>query len=242
MGIDPEVLATCLENVRKTAAKLVRRVPPWVTYEDLVGAGNLGLAEAIRSFERHGSQGNFITYASFRIRGQMSDSLRLLDPLTRDQRRESRRYDDTKHQLEGQHGKPPTEAELADELKVSLSMLRRKVAEFDMGGAGHVIHFEAEGEHDVPLSDALSPEASLIESERQKRLLGALSELPKRLRFIAEQSLEGRNLKEIGAVLGLTESRMSQLRAEAVAMLHAAVTRSDPHPLTETVVDQHPLP
>lgn len=90
--IQGELLARCLSNVRRTAASIARRVPSFITLDDLIGAGNLGLAEAIRKFESgNRSCEKFEAYASFRIRGEMISLLRKLDYMSRDQRRKQRK-------------------------------------------------------------------------------------------------------------------------------------------------------
>lgn len=225
MGIDTEILALCLAQVQRTAKKMVRRLPEWVSLEDLIGAGNLGLAKAVRAFERNGSQGSFPAYASFRVRGEMLDSLRELDPLSRDQRIESRRFVVVADRLTTELGHAATEDEIAGELGLTVESFRQKRALFAV--SAHQQLANPIGYGDDLDHEGLTPEDLLDEAERQARRRGALTSamgtLPLRLRFIAERSLEGETLMAIGKQIGRTESRTSQLRQEAFNRIRKAL-------------------
>ena len=212
--------------VKKLAYQLKAKLPPSVELDDLVQAGMMGLLDAVHRYEdTHGAQ--FSTYAAQRIRGSMLDELRSADWLPRGVRKNMRDVEAAISQLEQQLGKPPTETEVAKKLELSLDDY------YDMLGdcSGHQLvyyedfHEADNGEHflDRFQSDNTSdPIKGLLAGDFRDALVGAIDALPEREKILMglyyEQEL---NLKEIGAVMSVSESRVCQLHSQAVARLRA---------------------
>jgi RNA polymerase sigma factor for flagellar operon FliA len=220
--------------VKRVAYHLMARLPASVQFEDLVQNGILGLLDAIDRFEE-GFGAKFETYATQRIRGAMLDGLRENDWLPRQLRRELRRIEAMVSQLEHTHGRAPTERELADALGMSLADYQKTLGD----ARGHqLLYFEdfvGEGDEDFldrHLTDDGSDPLSILEEQGiQQALAAAIERLPEREKLMMalyyEQDL---NLREIGEVMGVTESRVCQLHSQAVARLRSQVLGQLPAP------------
>ena len=212
--------------VKRLAYQLKAKLPPSVEVDDLVQAGMIGLLDAINRYEdNHGAQ--FETYAVQRIRGSMLDELRNSDWLPRGVRQSMRKVEIAIEQLQQRLGRSPLETEVAKQLKLSLSDYQEMLSD----GAGHqLVYYEdfhdAESkEHFLDRygsDDSSDPLQSLLRGDFRTSLIGAIDALPDREKLLMglyyEQEL---NLKEIGAVMGVSESRVSQLHTQAVARLRA---------------------
>jgi RNA polymerase sigma factor for flagellar operon FliA len=221
-----EILNKHVILVKKLAFQLKAKLPPSVELDDLVQAGMMGLLDAINRYEdTHGAQ--FETYAAQRIRGSMLDELRSADWLPRSVRKNMRDVESAINQLEQSLGRPPTESEIAK--KLNLTMVDYNDMLSDCSGHQLVYYedfHEAEGgEHflDRFLSDdGGDPIKGLLESDFKQTLMDAIDALPEREKMLMglyyEQEL---NLKEIGAVMAVSESRVCQLHSQAVARLRA---------------------
>jgi RNA polymerase sigma factor for flagellar operon FliA len=221
--------------VKRLAFHLMAKLPASVQVDDLIQNGMIGLLDALGRFEE-GLGAQFETYAVQRIRGAMLDGLRENDWLPRGVRREMRRVEAAIQQLEHQLGRQPSEQELADSLGMPLAEYQKLLQD----ARGHqLIHLEdltagdEEGyleRHDTgPSGDPL---ALLEEASVRQALVAAIAALPEREKMVMalyyEQDL---NLREIGEVLGVTESRVCQLHSQAVARLRAAVVVGDEAPV-----------
>jgi len=216
-----------LPLVRKLAHQLKARLPANVEVDDLIQAGMIGLLDAMKRYEEMPSA-QFETYAVQRIRGAMLDELRASDWLPRGMRQNMRRIEAAMNELQQELMRTPTESELAAKLQLSLAEYQQMLAE----GAGHqLIYFEdfhggdEGGDHflDRHCSDSSQdPLQALMELGFREALIEAINSLPEREKLLMglyyEQEL---NLKEIGAVLGVTESRVSQLHSQAVARIRS---------------------
>jgi len=210
--------------VKRIAYHLIARLPANVQLDDLVQNGMIGLLDAFERY-REGLGAQFETYASQRIRGAMLDSLREGDSLPRQMRREMRRVEAVLHQLEHQHGRPPHEAELADALAMPLTDYQKLMAE----ARGHQLLYledfdNEDGESsflDRHCGDSELDPAVLFENKAlRQNLVQAISQLPEREQLVmALYYDEELNLREIGEVLGITESRVCQLHSQAVSRL-----------------------
>ena len=213
--------------VKRIAYHLMARLPASVQFEDLVQNGMLGLLDAIDRFEE-GFGAQFETYASQRVRGAMLDGLRENDWLPRQLRRELRRIEAMINQLEHEHGRAPSERELADALGMSLADYQKTLGD----ARGHqLLYFEdftGDGEEDFldrHFTDNDSDPLNVLEEKNlQQALVGAIERLPEREKLMMalyyEQDL---NLREIGEVMGVTESRVCQLHSQAVARLRSQI-------------------
>jgi RNA polymerase sigma factor for flagellar operon FliA len=213
--------------VKRIAFHLMARLPSSVHIDDLVQNGMIGLLDAISRFETgHGAQ--FETYAVQRIRGAMLDGLRENDWLPRGLRRDMRRIEQAIARLEQENGRHPSEVELADALGMSLVDYQKTLQE----ARGHqILYFEdfsEDGEEDFLerhfVDDDANPLKQLEESSVREQLAKAIGNLPEREKLMMalyyEQDL---NLREIGEVMGVTESRVCQLHSQAIARLRSSI-------------------
>ena len=209
--------------VKRIAYHLMVKLPSSVQIDDLVQNGMLGLLDALGKFEA-GMGAQFETYAAQRIRGAMLDGLRENDWLPRSLRRDFRRIEEAIAQLEQAHGRVPSEKELANALGMSLGDYQKMLQD----ARGHqLISFEdmiEEGDEDYLerhlVDDAGDPARIFEDASLRQLLVQAIEALPEREKMMMalyyEQDL---NLREIGEVLGVTESRVSQLHTKAVLRL-----------------------
>lgn len=211
--------------VKRIAHHMMARLPASVEVNDIIQAGMIGLLDAVNRFEE--SQGaQFETYAAQRIRGAILDELRAADWLPRGLRKSMRSIENAVHTLEQRLGRAPGEQELADYLGVSLAEYQHMLQEargyqllhyedFSDSGDEHFLDRHAEHAHPGPIE-------YLMEEEVRARLVDAIDDLPEREKLVMglyyEQEL---NLREIGEVLGVSESRVCQLHTQAIARLRA---------------------
>ncbi len=210
--------------VRRVATQMVSRLPANVELDDLVQAGMIGLFDSLSRYQaEQGAQ--FETFAMQRIRGAMIDELREADWLPRSVRRSQRTIDGAIRRLEQCLQRPPAEREVAEALGVALDEYQRMLGQ--ARGAQLVCLDElGEGEFDEDLREHPGaaqpgdPSQMLRDDRFRQALLAAIDELPERERMLMGMYYDREmNLKEIGAVLGVTESRVSQLHTQAVARL-----------------------
>jgi len=211
--------------VKRIAYHLMARLPANVQFEDLVQNGMIGLLDALDRFEE-GFGAQFETYATQRVRGAMLDGLRENDWLPRNLRRELRRIEGAINALEHTHGRAPSERELAELLGVSLAEYQKTLQE----ARGHqLIYFDdfaGEGDEDFlerHFTDNDADPSCILEDKNIKDLLiKAIDRLPEREKLMMalyyEQEL---NLREIGEVMGVTESRICQLHTQAISRLRS---------------------
>ncbi len=216
--------------VKRIAYHLMARLPPSVQFEDLVQNGMLGLLDAIDRYQE-GFGAQFETYATQRVRGAMLDGLRENDWLPRNLRRELRRIEVAINQLEHVHGRAPTERELADALGMTLADYQKTLQDARGHQLVYLEDFAGEGDEDFldrHLPSAEGDPADLFAERSLKELLvQAIALLPEREKLMMalyyEQDL---NLKEIGEVMGVTESRVCQLHSQAIARLRSKLGSS----------------
>ena len=211
--------------IKRIAYHLMARLPASIQVDDLVQNGMIGLLDAINRFEA-GLGAQFETYAAQRVRGAMLDGLRENDWLPRSLRRDFRRIEVAISQLEQNYGRAPSENELANALDMTLADYQTLLQDT----RGHqLISFDdlvEDGDDDFlerHLSDASSEPSKLLEDANLRRSLAqGIELLPEREKLMMalyyEQDL---NLREIGEVMGVTESRVCQLHSQAVARLRA---------------------
>ena len=213
--------------VKRLAHHMKAKLPPSVEVDDLVQAGMMGLLDAINRYEdNHGAP--FETYAVLRIRGAMLDELRNSDWMPRSTRQNMRKVETAMNELQQRLGRPPSESEVAKSLKMSLADYQDLLSD----GGGHQLVYDEDFRGDDDDGSFLDryavddedPLRSLLDTDFRQAVIDAIDALPPREKMLMGLYYEEElNLKEIGAVMGVSESRVSQLHTQAVARLRAAL-------------------
>ncbi|MDQ7955054.1 MAG: RNA polymerase sigma factor FliA [Pseudomonadota bacterium] len=213
--------------VQRLAHHMIAKLPPNVELDDLIQVGMIGLVDALSRFEEsHGVQ--FETFATQRIRGAMLDELREGDWMSRGSRKSQKQIEQAMHRLEHRLGRTPLESEIAAELKMPLAEYQALLGRVR---GTQLVYLEDIGAHaedeegflDRHVADEEADPLSLLKDQRlRSALVAAIESLPERERYIMGMYYEqDMNLKEIAAVLGVTESRVCQLHSQSIARLRA---------------------
>jgi len=211
--------------VKRIAHHMMAKLPASVQVDDLVQAGMIGLLDAINRYE--GSFGaQFKAYAAQRIRGAILDELRRADWLPRSLRRKMRRIEAAVNALEQRLGCSPSEQELADELNVPLTEYHEILQD---ARGGQLIYYEdlRQGDDGHFLDrrcpdSGNSPLEEMLDADLRSTLIKAIEDLPPREKLVMGMHYEQEmNLREIGEVLGVSESRVCQLHTQAIARVRS---------------------
>ncbi|MDQ7973790.1 MAG: RNA polymerase sigma factor FliA [Rhodocyclaceae bacterium] len=213
--------------VQRLAHHMIAKLPPNVELDDLIQVGMIGLVDALSRFEEsHGVQ--FETFATQRIRGAMLDELREGDWMSRGSRKSQKQIEQAMHRLEHRLGRTPLESEIAAELNMPLAEYQALLGRVR---GTQLVYLEDIGAHaedeegflDRHVADEEADPLSLLKDQRlRSALVAAIESLPERERYIMGMYYEqDMNLKEIAAVLGVTESRVCQLHSQSIARLRA---------------------
>ncbi|MEQ6342103.1 MAG: RNA polymerase sigma factor FliA [Gammaproteobacteria bacterium] len=213
--------------VKRIAYHLMSRLPPSVQADDLIQAGMIGLLEASRNYDA--TQGaSFETYAGIRIRGAMLDEIRKNDWAPRSVHRKARKVAEAVRMIENIKGRDARDSEVAEILEMSLDEYHQMLQD----ASGYlVMSFEDMGVDDEAVASQFADKNSgilegLQRDDFKKSLSEAVSGLPERERLVmALYYDEELNLREIGAVLGVSESRVSQIHSQALIRLQARLSQ-----------------
>jgi RNA polymerase sigma factor for flagellar operon FliA len=214
--------------VRFLARRIHERLPQHVDIEDLVSAGVVGLMDAFSKFDP-AKKVQFRSYAQFRIRGAILDSLRTLDWSPRELRRKGRAVEEAIRVLTARLGHAPGEHEVAAEMGLGLEEYQQVLGDLKGLEIGtlHMERNEDSGEEElayIPGRPEDDPLFQCLRGEMEDRLTGAISHLPDRERLVMTlYYYEEMTMREIGLALGVVESRVSQVHASAVVHLRAAL-------------------
>ena len=227
------ILLEQLPQVRYIARRIHERLPRHVPFEDLVHAGVLGLIDALGKFDQS-KHVQFSSYAKFRIRGAILDSLRELDWSPRELRRKGRQVEEAYNQLSIRLGRTPTENDLARELGLPLEELQTLLSDLNTLEIGSLrVESPQNGREEdlsasVPSRPEDTPFSQCLRAEMKELLGQAIAELPeKEQRVLSLYYFEELTMKEVGAVLGIGESRVSQIHSLAMVRLRARLSFLD---------------
>jgi RNA polymerase sigma factor for flagellar operon FliA len=227
-GEQERMLLEHLPIVRFLARRIHERLPQHVDIEDLVSAGVVGLMDAFAKFDPT-KKVQFRSYAQFRIRGAILDSLRTLDWSPRELRRKGRAVEEAIRVLTARMGRAPGETEVALEMSLGLEEYQQLLGDLKGLEIGtlHMERNEESGEEElayVPGRPEEDPLFRCLRGELEERLTDAIARLPERERMVMTlYYYEEMTMREIGLALGVVESRVSQVHASAVVHLRAAL-------------------
>lgn len=230
-----------LAFVRRLATRMARNLPAHVCLDDLIGAGTLGLLDAVDRYDPSKAD-RFETFAEFRIKGAILDELRRYDLMARNARLTLKRLTRAQQELTARLGRPPEEDEIAESMQLRVAEYRKLVARVgnvrllsldelsspgdDTGGRGLQLQAKVPGPEEL---------ASIHESH--DRLHGAIAELPARQQMILEMYYQREmTLKEIGREVGVTESRVCQIMGEATGKLRKLLQRDAPDSMESATI------
>jgi RNA polymerase sigma factor FliA len=214
-----------LPMVRRIAMRLARRVPSYISVNDLVNSGWVGLAEAFTRAHDQMPVEEFEAYSSHRVKGAMLDYLRSLDPTARQIRNASRRVARAIARITRTTGRPPEEGEIADALGVTVDQYRDTLSSIARAGMARLEMVDID-QFDAQEENAVAPDDAAGRRMLSASVADAIKLLPPRLQQVLSLYYrEDCTLREIGVVLGVSESRVSQLHTEAMHRLRAAIGR-----------------
>ncbi len=221
-----------LPQVKYIARRIHDRLPQHVPFDDLLHAGIVGLMDAMRKYDPTKNV-RFSSYAKFRIRGAILDSLRDMDWSPRDLRRKARRLETTMQKLQTELGRSASEPELAQAMDMDLEDFQHMLDEIRGLEVGSLQIESLEDGRETDLGETIPGPANqdplllCLQGERKQILADAIAQLPEReQQVLALYYQEELTMKEVGAVLGVGESRVSQIHSVAVARLRATLNNA----------------
>ena len=215
--------------VKRIAHHLMGRLPPSVQIEDLIQSGMIGLLEASRNYD-HSKGASFETYAGIRVRGSMLDEIRKGDWAPRSVHRNTRRIAQAIRQIENDTGRDARDHEVASSLDISLDDYHRMLQ--DTVGT-RIFGFDDIGINEDSIAEGVVGACSSLLDNLQKSdfkngLAKGISSLPERERLVLALYYEEElNLREVGEVLGVSESRISQIHSQAMIRLQSRMKEWD---------------
>ena len=217
-----------LPSVRYIAHRIHERLPQHVELDDLISAGMVGLIDAFNKFD-HTKQVQFKSYAQFRIRGAILDSLRVLDWSPRELRRKGRTVQEAIQTMTRNLRRTPTETEIARELNLGIheyQLLLGQLKGLEIGSL-NLEHNDDSGEDQLAFiagSPEDDPLFQCLHGEMRQLLIDAIEELPEKERMVLTlYYYEELTMREIGLTLGVVESRVSQIHSAAVVRLRGSL-------------------
>lgn len=216
LGSSDELVQEYLPLVKKIGLHLIAKLPPSVELDDLLQVGVIGLIQAGSTYDA--SRGaSFATYAGIRVKGAMLDEVRRNDWMPRSVQQNLKRVGEAIAMLEARHGRAVTDSEVAEELGLTLEEYREQSRELSYCRLGSLEEEEVGVESEEP-----DPLARLESGSMREQLVEAIKALPEREAMMMSLYYgDELNLKEIGEVLGVSESRVSQIHGQALARLRA---------------------
>ncbi|MDQ2138547.1 RNA polymerase sigma factor FliA [Alcaligenaceae bacterium A4P071] len=241
MPVNEDALDRYAPLVRRLALQLLARLPASVELDDLIQAGMIGLLDAVRRYQET-AEAQFETYATARIRGAMLDELRNQDWLPRSVRAKAKKIEQTIQKLERELMRAPSEGEIAKGMDLDLPAYHALLN--DAQGV-QVVHYEDFATQSDNLDGGIehslggvaaggNPIDHLLANDLRRTVIEAIDALPEREKLLLSLYFEqGLNLKEIGAVLNVTEARVCQLRTQATARIRNYLSEMSWHSLPD---------
>ena len=222
-----------LPQVRLVARKIHERLPESICFDDLLSAGVIGLIQAIDNFDPRQNV-KLKTYAEFRIRGSILDSLRDTDWAPRLKRKQAREFEAAIARLEQRLGRVPEEAEIAGEVSLSIDEYRQKLTEMEGLNIGE-LEFTRDG-NETPVilkyaasTEEESPAVTLERAELERLIALSIDRIPKVEKTVLSLYFyEDLSLREIAEVMGIHLSRVSQIKSQAILRLRTAMVKRWP--------------
>jgi len=222
-----------LPQVRLIARKIHERLPETICFDDLISAGVIGLINAVDHFDPSQNV-KLKTYAEFRIRGAILDSLREIDWAPRMRRRQARDIEAAISRAEQRAGRIPEESEIAAELGLTVDEYRQRLTGIEGINIGEMEYLGTEREAPVMLrykavSEEESPAVALERTELEKLIASSIDRMPKSEKTVLSlYFFEELTLREIAEVMGVHLSRVSQIKSQAILRLRTAIGRNWP--------------
>lgn len=220
-----DLITNHISLVKRIAYHLAARLPETVEIDDLMQAGMIGLLEAAGNFDATRGA-SFDTYAGIRIRGSMLDEVRRLDWTPRSVHRKHREVSEMIRTIEGKTGRSAESRDIAEGLGITLDEyhdILRDSAGARLFSLDETIDNPVRG-RDLPRSDTATPDQQLNQDQLRQEIADAIMRLPERERLVLSLYYErDLNLKEIGEVLGVSESRVCQIHSQALLRLRSMV-------------------
>jgi RNA polymerase sigma factor FliA len=215
--------------VKFVAGRIASRLPSQVDIDDLINAGILGLIDAIEKFDES-RKIKFKTYAEFRIKGAILDELRSLDWVPRSTRQKAHRLEQAYHEVEGRLGRPAADHEIIEYLGITYDEfynLMREASGISLISLDELRHDNDENSERNLLEFLANPESldpsELLNLDQVYHIVAeSIDELPEKERLVVSLYYNDElTMKEIGAILGITESRVSQIHTKAILRLRS---------------------
>ena len=228
-----ELILTYTPLIKYIASRLAARLPPQVALDDLVSCGVIGLIDAIDKFDRSKNV-QFKTYAEFRIKGSMLDELRSLDWVPRSIRKKSHELEKTYSDLEKKLGRPATDEETARAMNLSLESFHKLLdqtksvsfLDIEMLRQKNPETFNQDSLIDAFSANSKDPFTKINLSQVRILIARAIDELPEKEKLtVSLYYFDELTMKEIGKVMGYTESRISQMHSKAMYRLRSKLKK-----------------
>ncbi len=229
LEVQERLITEFAPKIRIMANRLATRLPAHLDVDDIINVGVIGLMDAMTKYDPD-RETMFKTYAEFRIRGAMLDEIRAMDWVPRSVREKAAKLRNAYQALEQKLGRPATEEEVAKELELDLSMVQKMLHQVAHTAVLSLDDLGVDSARETSIVECISQEGlpdplqNLLQKDTWDLLGEAIEHLPKKERTVVTlYYYEELTMREIGSVLGITESRVSQLHSQAILRVKGKV-------------------